>query len=316
MRDELAKIEWLRARFELDGPPSAAIVGIGDDAAVFDFGARPTIVTVDAHVEGTHFRPALISFRDLGWRAMTAAVSDVWAMGGAPSASVVALTLGPDLADASFEELIGGLDEAARATGARVIGGNLSRSSLVSITTTAFGRPIVEPVTRHGARPGDGVYVTGTLGTSSLGLAILEAEAQGLDGAEPFVARWRRPPNNGGAARALARVASAAIDVSDGLIQDLRHLCRASGVGATIRVDLLPLAPNHASLCEMLNLDPLTFALSGGEDYELLFTAAPSAEAGALGTKIGEIGEGSGVRAVDESGKFIAIQRAGYDHFS
>ncbi len=316
MRDELAKIEWLRARFELGGAPSGVIIGIGDDAAVFDFGSRPTIVTVDTHVEGTHFRPELISFHDLGWRAMTAAVSDVWAMGGAPSASVIALTLRPDLDDAGFEALIEGLAEAARSTGACVIGGNLSRSSVVSVTTTAFGSPVVEPVTRHGARPGDFVYVTGTLGTSSLGLAVLESGLQNLSGAAPFIARWRRPPDNGHAARALASTASGAIDVSDGLVRDLGHLCAASGVGATIRVDQLPLAPNHRALCEALDLDPLTLALTGGEDYELLFTSAPSAEAEALGTRIGAIHEGAGVRVVDASGRPLALERMGYDHFS
>lgn len=316
MRDELAKIEWLRARFEVDGTPEGTIVGIGDDAAVFDFGNRPTIVTVDTHVEGTHFRPELISFHDLGWRAMTAAVSDVWAMGAAPSASVIALTLSSELADASFEALIEGLAEAARVTGASVIGGNLSRSPLLSITTTAFGTPVANPITRAGARPGDAVYVSGTLGASALGLAILEAGARDLGGAAPFVERWRRPPNNGRAARVLVSVASAAIDVSDGLVQDLRHLCAASGVGATIRVDLLPLAPNHASLCQTLALDPVTLALTGGEDYELLFTAPESDEAEALGTRIGEIREGAGVSVLDESGRPLALERAGYDHFS
>ena len=216
MRDEFAKIEWLKTRFDLDGDSKKVVVGIGDDAAVIDFGNRPTIVTVDTHVEGIHFRRDLISCRDLGYRAMVAAVSDVWAMAARPSAAVIALTLPADFPDQDFRELIDGLAEAARGTGARVIGGNLSQGQSLTVTTTVFGLPIAESVTRGGARPGDSVYVTGTLGSAALGLAILQAGALELEHAASFVQRWRRPPTNGHAAKVLASLASAAVDVSDG----------------------------------------------------------------------------------------------------
>lgn len=316
MRDEFAKIDWLKARFELDNQSESVVVGIGDDAAVFDFGNRPAIVTVDTQVEGVHFRRDLISCRDLGLRAMTAAVSDIWAMGALPSASVVALTLPTELSDEDFRELIEGLADAARTTGARVIGGNLSRGEGLSITTTVFGLPIHEAVTRAGAKPGDGIYVTGTLGSAALGLAILDANRIDLEHAERFVERWRRPPIIGQAARAVAEIGTAAVDLSDGCVQDLRHICDASGVGATLRSDALPTAPGFERACEALGLNPLEVALGGGEDYELLFTAPPSAEAEGVATKIGVIKVTPGIEILDRDGKPIALQGVGFRHFS
>ena len=316
MRDEFAKIEWLKTRFDLDGDSKKVVVGIGDDAAVIDFGNRPTIVTVDTQVEDVHFRRDLISCHDVGYRALIAAVSDVWAMAAMPSASVIALTLPGNFPDEDFRALIDGLAEASRSTGARVIGGNLSQGKSLSVTTTVFGLPISEPVTRDGAQPGDSIYVTGTLGSAALGLEVLRASALDLDHAPSFIERWRRPPSNGRAAKVLAGLATAAVDISDGCLQDLQHVCAASSVGAILHADAVPTAPGHRATCEALNLDPLVLALTGGEDYELMFTAAASPEAEALGTKIGEIVEGSGARVVDDAGQVIDLGRAGFRHFS
>jgi len=316
MHDEFAKIEWLKNRFNLDGDAKKVVVGIGDDAAVIDFGNRPTIVTVDTHVEDVHFRLDLISCRELGYRAMVAAVSDVWAMGAMPSASVIALTLNERFPDEDFRELIEGLAEAARRTGAQVIGGNLSRGRALSITTTVFGLPVAESVTRDGAQPGDSIYVTGTLGSAALGLAALQAGAVVLDHAAAFVERWKRPPIHGHLTKALTGVATAAIDVSDGCLQDLQHVCTASGVGAIVHAGALPTAPDYQLTCEALGLDGVVLALTGGEDYELLFTARSSTAAEAIGTKIGEIIEGSAVQVVDRAGQPIEIGKTGFRHFS
>ncbi|MGB3051546.1 MAG: thiamine-phosphate kinase [Polyangiales bacterium] len=316
MRDEFAKIEWLKTRFALDGESKKVLVGIGDDAAVIDFGNRPTIVTVDTQVEGVHFRTDLLSCRELGYRAMVAAVSDVWAMAAMPTASVIALTLPASLSDEDFRELIDGLADAARTTGARVIGGNLSQSQSLSVTTTVFGLPISESLTRRGAQPGDSIYVTGTLGSAALGLAILQAGTLDLEGAERFAERWKQPPLNGHAATVLARIATAAVDVSDGCLQDLEHLAAASEVGAVLHAEAVPTAPGYHAACKALSVDPIVLALSGGEDYELLFTAPDSAEAAALGTQIGEIVEGSGARVLDAAGSAIDIDRSGFRHFS
>jgi thiamine-monophosphate kinase len=316
MRDEFAKIEWLKTRFALDGKSKRVLVGIGDDAAVIDFGNRPTIVTVDTQVEGVHFRTDLLCCRELGYRAMVAAVSDVWAMAATPTASVIALTLPASLSDDDFRELIDGLADAARTTGACVIGGNLSQGQGLSVTTTVFGMPISEPLTRRGAQPGDSIYVTGTLGSAALGLAILQAGRLDLEGAERFAERWKRPPLNGRAATALAQIATAAVDISDGCLQDLEHLTAASGVGAIVHADAIPTAPGYEAACKALSADPNVLALSGGEDYELLFTAPASSEAAALGTPIGEIVEGAGARVLDASGSAIEIGRTGFRHFS
>ncbi len=316
MHDEFAKIEWLKNRFDLDGDSKKPIVGIGDDAAVIDLGAGPTIVTVDTQVEGVHFRRDLISCRDLGYRAMVAAASDVWAMAAMPSASVVALSLPADLPDEQFRELIEGLAEAARSTGIRIAGGNLSGGESLTVTTTVLGSPVAEPVTRDGARPGDAIYVTGTLGSAALGLAILQNRAPTTGHAPDFIERWRRPPTHGPAAKALATIATAAVDVSDGCLQDLQHVCAASNVGATLRADAIPNAPGYKTGCESLGLAPTALALTGGEDYELMFTALESPEAEALGTKIGRIVDGSGVRVVDEAGQAIELDATGFRHFS
>ena len=123
MRDEFSRIAWLKTRFDLGSDSEQIVVGIGDDAAVLDFGNRPTVVTVDTQVEDVHFRRDLISCRELGHRAIVAAASDVWAMAAMPSASVVALTLPAGFPDEDFRELIEGLAEAARRTGAKVVGG-------------------------------------------------------------------------------------------------------------------------------------------------------------------------------------------------
>ncbi|MDH3202291.1 MAG: thiamine-phosphate kinase [Myxococcales bacterium] len=316
MHDEFAKIDWLKKRFEKGTVSfSEVIVGIGDDAAVIDFGGRPTIVTVDAQVEGVHFRRDLISCRELGRRAVIAAASDVWAMASTPSGAVIALTLPNGFADADYRELIEGIAEASELTGARIIGGNLSHGHSLSITTTVFGLPEAKPIMRSGARPGDRIYVTGELGGAALGLALLQAGASDLENAESFVARWRRPPVHGRIVQELARCATSTIDISDGCLQDLQHVCAASGVGAVIYAKDLPKAPGYLKLCKTLDLDPVELALTGGEDYELLFTA-PADAAGIPATSIGEIVRAREVQVLDDEGRPIQFDRPGYRHFS
>jgi thiamine-monophosphate kinase len=316
MFDEFAKIEWLKARFELDGDSNGIPVGIGDDAAVVDFGDRPSVVTVDTHVENVHFRRDLISCRELGYRALVAAVSDVWAMAAAPRAALIALTLPPSVSEDDFHELIEGIAEAAAGTGAKVIGGNLSAGESLTVTTTALGSPLDRPLMRAGARPGDAIYVTGTLGAAALGLAILEARAFGLEHGLAFVERWKRPPINEYALDVLAAVATAAVDVSDGALQDLGHLCTASGVGAVLHASSVPTAKGYETICAALDLDPTKLSLTGGEDYELLFTAPQGSEAEAIGSTIGTVVEGEGTRVLDEAGEQIDLRRAGFRHFA
>jgi len=316
MLDEFAKIEWLKARFDVQGDSNGIVLGIGDDAAVIDFGGHPSVVTVDTHVENVHFRRDLLSCRELGYRALVAAVSDVWAMAAAPRATLIALTLPPSVSDGDFRELIEGIAEASDDTGAKVIGGNLSASESLTVTTTALGIPLSKPLTRAGARAGDTIYVTGTLGAAALGLAVLESRAFGIEHGSRFVERWKRPPINAYALNALAAVATAAVDVSDGAVQDLGHLCTASGVGAVLRASSVPTATGFETSCAALDLDPTKLSLTGGEDYELIFTAPQCAEAETIGSEIGTIVEGEGTRVLDEAGAQIDLGSAGFRHFA
>jgi thiamine-monophosphate kinase len=169
---------------------------------------------------------------------------------------------------------------------------------------------------RAGARPGDAIYVTGTLGAAALGLAILEARAFGLEHGLAFVERWKRPPINEYALDVLAAVATAAVDVSDGALQDLGHLCTASGVGAVLHAGSVPTAKGYQTICTALDLDPTKLSLTGGEDYELLFTAPQCSEAEAIGSTIGTVVEGEGTLVFDGAGAQIDLGRAGFRHFA
>ena len=315
MHDEFERIDWLKARLELDGQPEGTILGIGDDAAVLET-EGPNVLTVDTQVEGTHFRRDWLTPTDLGWRAIVAAASDVLAMGAVPRAALLALCLPPDYSESEFGALIEGIAHAARATGSLVIGGNLSSARDLAITTTVLGTPLERPLGRAEAVPGDTVYVTGTLGGAALGLRVLDARALDIRGASTFVDRWRRPPDRGPLVTTLAQVATASIDVSDGCLQDLGHLCRASDVGSILRADALPLDAGFTTVCRSLGADHLELALTGGEDYELLFCAPRSSSADAIGTAIGAIVEGNGVRVLDADGHALTLAVEGFRHFS
>ncbi|MGD8317926.1 MAG: AIR synthase-related protein, partial [Myxococcales bacterium] len=169
---------------------------------------------------------------------------------------------------------------------------------------------------RDGAEVGDAIYVTGALGSAAAGLAVLEAGRLDLEHGPTFAERWRKPPINGQAAKLLAKLATAAVDVSDGCLQDLGHVCTASHVAATLFAHDIPKAPGYEATCVALGFNPLDLALAGGEDYELLFTAPASAGAASVATRIGEITEGTGIRVVDAQGRPIQVSRVGFRHFS
>jgi thiamine-monophosphate kinase len=313
MADEFERIAELQRRFACDAAQVA--LGIGDDAALLRTTAD-SVLSVDSCVEGVHFERELLDFHTLGRRALEAALSDLAAMGARPRACLCALILPTDLADAELYALADGYAEAAREAGAPVIGGNLARGRELSITSTVLGDAGPRTLTRGGARPGDTLFVTGELGAAALGLALLKAGRPELGPA--FVTRWRAPRARLAEGQLLAPHASAAIDVSDGLLQDLEHLCRASGVGAELWAERLPLLPGHHEVAAALGLDGLSLALSGGEDYELIFTqAAPQAPAGVAATAIGGIVD-LGVRVLDvldAQGRPIAIGQRGFRHF-
>jgi thiamine-monophosphate kinase len=290
-------------------------IGIGDDAAVLTPSSAHPVVSVDCAVEEVHFRRDFASWRQIGFRSLVAALSDLAAMGACPRAALVAMIVPAAFQDQWLFEIADGLADAARQYGSPVVGGNLSAGAQLSITSTVLGDAGTVVLTRSGARACDRLYVTGTVGEAALGLRCLQA---GFDrpAAARFIERWRTPAAKISEGRKLLDIATAAIDISDGLLQDLGHICEASGVSAELAVADLPLGTGAIALAPQLGCDALQAALSGGEDYELLFTAPDNASAHALGTCVGTIIGGSGpITLLDTDGQKLPAPLTGYAHW-
>jgi len=249
------------------------VLGVGDDAAVLAVGGH-LAVTVDTLIAGVHF-PDGMAPHALGHRLMAVNLSDLAAMGARPRWCTLALTL-PSADELWLDGFSRGLFELADRYGVSLVGGNLTRGPL-SLTLQLMGK--VEPrnmLTRSGGHVGDDIYVTGTLGDSSAGIMLILERSAAPQGsaAAALKERFYRPVPRVGAGLALGPLATAAIDVSDGLLADLDHICKASACGATIDVERVPLS------AELLSMFPpqeaLAHALGGGDDYELCFTAPPS----------------------------------------
>lgn len=314
--DEFERVAWLKRRFEQGGRGRVSPIGIGDDAAVLAPSSAHQVVSVDAAVEGVHFRWSFGCPRVLAARSVSAAASDLAAMGARPRALLCALSLADDIDDGRFKALIEGYALASQDYGLEVVGGNLTRGAVTSLTTTVIGEA-ERWATRGGARVGDRVYVTGPLGGAALGLqALLRAASGGhLD---PHIERWRSPRARLDLSARVGQAAHAAIDISDGMLQDLAHLCQASGVAATVELDAVPLAPNLSEAADALGLDPLTLAISGGEDYELILCAPDDGDVQDWATPVGRLVDG-------EPGKIMLTQdgtpvpspiEAGFRHFA
>jgi thiamine-monophosphate kinase len=309
----------LIALFTRDLPAAGegVVVGIGDDAAVL----RPPpgdllVATVDAVVDRVHFGPAFAP-EDVGWKALAVNLSDVAAMGARPLWALVAVAT-PRREDPSrLARIVRGLAACARAHRVAVVGGNVTQARQLSLTVTVLGSVRPDRILRRsGARAGDALLVSGTLGDAALGLA---------PGAPPALARrQRRPAPRLALGRALAGIAHACVDVSDGLLQDLGHLCRASRVGASLRLSELPLSPAYLSAARRL-ADPYEPALSGGEDYELL-AAVPvrrvrealraARRAGTPLAVVGSVVPGGRVQVARCRGGPHPVRRLGHDHLA
>ena len=288
-------------------------LGIGDDGAVLVASPRAQVWSVDAQVEGVHFRRDWLALHDIGYRAFVAALSDLAAMGAKPRAALCSLVLPSSLPEADAYALVDGIAEAQREYACVVAGGNLTTGGELSITTSVLGELGHAALTRSGARAGDALYVTGRLGGAALGLHALE---RGLrDSAPRSVQRWRRPAARIADGLALAQVASAAIDVSDGLLQDLQHLAEASHLGFELDLSRVPLDTELLSLADEFGLDAWTCACASGEEYELLFTA-PKDAVPRIGTRIGHAVPTPGILVRDAQGTPVALPGLrGFDHF-
>lgn len=320
---------------------SDALFGIGDDcAALRPTAGRDLLLTTDLLVDRVDFtRQTITPFR-LGRKAMGVSLSDIAAMGGLPRAALITLALPSDEDTEFVEELYRGLQEEGARHGVEIIGGDLSASPTLMIGITLVGE--VEPgkaVRRSGAKPGDQIWITGQLGASAAGLAALKAgfrlredqvEAPSelsADVKEAIRVAIERhfcpiPRVREGRALAEAGVASAMIDLSDGLASDLRHLCRESGVSARIREDRIPVDPVASAIGRHLGKEPLSMALEGGEDFELLFTSSSEPidildilSDGVKVTAVGEVEEeGQGCLLERRGGAAVPLT-GGYDHF-
>ncbi|OGP82646.1 MAG: thiamine-phosphate kinase [Deltaproteobacteria bacterium RBG_13_65_10] len=316
------------------------ICGIGDDCAVIESGTpgKVLLVTTDLLVEGIHFRRHTTTPRLLGRKALAANLSDVAAMGGSPHVFTVSLAVRPNMSVAWVESLYDGIEERADEAEVSLVGGDTAATSDTTvISVTLLGEcPKAEVIYRHGARPGDSIYVTGAPGESAAGLAIVTAEAMGnlqatalgdeeREDFDRLRLRHLDPEPRLQAGRMLAsrHWATAMIDVSDGLAADLGRILERSGAGARVEAARLPISVPLRAACERLALDPLDLALGGGEDYELLFTAPPDLGEEALSRSlgipvswIGVITEGLGdLRVVDPSGRERPLEARGFEHF-
>lgn len=321
-KGELALVNDIRARFSSRLPRGGT--GIGDDAAIITPSPGKLLATVDAMVEGVHFDLSLITPRQLGFKLVSVNVSDIYAMGGRPSYVLLSMAL-PSKTDVSFVEgLLEGIDEGLGLHGCVLAGGDVSSSpSGVTLSATVLGHSS-RPAKRSGARQGHGIFVTGTLGDSACGLELLRKIGRPVDlekgrkgplsweTMEPLLRRHIRP-EPGPMSRTALNAAASMMDISDGLLLDLWRLCSESGVGAVLNEASIPVSSEMRAAAVYLGIEPMSLALSGGEDYVILFTSPRKEVSKAI--RIGEI-QKSGYRLIRASGREISLTPSGYGHFS
>jgi thiamine-monophosphate kinase len=332
--NEFDLIRVLQRRYGTDG--LGVVQGIGDDAAVIaSKHGRRHLITTDLLTEGIHFDLETATFPDVGFRAAAANLSDIAAMGGTPEYILVSLAI-PEFASAlQVEQLYRGLMTACRPHRVRLIGGDISASAtgwFLNITLIGSA-PADHVLLRSGSKAGDDLYVTGTLGDSRAGLQLLQrSPGRGLRSFPSrhrrfLMARHLRPTARIREGRWLARGlwATAAIDVSDGLSGDIRHLCEESQLGVDLDLSSLPISPACRAYAVAANQDPQMLALAGGEDYELLFTV-PSGQSARFEratrahripvTRVGRmVASGRGLHMIMPSGRRQPLPFVSYEHF-
>jgi thiamine-monophosphate kinase len=311
--------------------PANVIVGVGDDAAVLQVSSSEIIVaTCDMFVEGVHFDLNTCTASQVGWRAMTASLSDIAAMGCRPLFATISIAVPQDTPVGTIVQIYNGLANAARPHAVAIVGGDTVRSPApIVLDVSAIGEPDGERyLTRSGARDGDLIAVTGYPGQSAAGLEIImSAASRGERGDEDLVRAHLEPQARveHGLSLAQTDAVTAAIDLSDGLVQDLGHICEMSKLGGLIDLQKLPISPPLSEYCKRHSENPVDMCLSGGEDYELLFTIRKDREKPLIAdwcerfdipmTIIGYMtAEFDGVRFRDGD-RIVSSDRAGYDHF-
>lgn len=297
-----------RITADLDAGPDV-LLGPGDDAAVL----RPDgdiVVTTDVLIENVHFKRSWSNARQIGRKAVAVNVSDVESMGASPGSIVVGLAVPRELDQTWVEEFQQGVVEECGRAGVSLVGGDLSSSAHIAIAVTALGNlQGRSPVTRGGARVGDQVAVRGRLGWASGGLLVLQ---RGFGSPKELVAEQQCPSVPYGAGRVAAAVgATAMIDVSDGLLQDLGHIAERSGVGIDVDPSLLEVPDGLARLAAATGKNPMIFMLAGGEDHALAATFPPDADLPDGWVRVGAVVAGDAVTVAGEPWE----ASAGWDHF-
>lgn len=326
---EFGLIERLKKRTKVSDP--SVIKGIGDDCAVIKISDNQfLLLTCDLLLEGVHFNLAYTDSYHLGKKALAVSLSDVAAMGGIPRFYLVSLGLPSYLNLKFIESLYQGMEEVAQEFEISLIGGNISSSQKLLIDVTLLGETKPrEIIYRNGAQAGDTIFVTGTLGNSALGLTLLKSKMKVKDnrGFQKLKGRYLSPHPRVREGRFLTthRIATAMIDISDGLILDLKHILKESVKGAEVWLDKIPLSPEFIKYSEIYKGNRSDLALTGGEDYELLFTVPPkrlkrlnqlSRQLSLPLTMIGKITREKGkVRLLKKDGKEHRIKREGFCHF-
>ena len=328
--NEFDLIAKMRERLSPRG--DRVVVWSGDDAAAVRPGGAVGVTSVDAFVEGVHFRLVTTSLHDLGHKCLAASLSDLAAMGAAPGEAYVALGLPPHLGEREVMELAEGAESVAADCGVTICGGDVTAAAELFVVVTVVGYVDSEAglARRDGALPGDLLGVTGALGGSGAGRLLLERKHHGGDvvAGEQLLGRHLRPRPLLGAGRALASAGvHAMIDISDGLASDVARICERSAVAAEVRLADLPIEEGVAGVARDHGFDPLDFAATAGEDYELLFAAPPDGKeeveraAQAAGSAVTWIG--SVVSPGDEEGRVRLLgadgrprRLSGWDHFA
>lgn len=326
-RSESEFVRWLQR--SSPRPGARLLLGIGDDAALVRVaGGNDLVLTTDLSIEGVHFLRAVHPARSVGHRALARSLSDIAAVGGTPRFALVSLAISKQANRAWLEEFYTGLTALAKRFGVAVIGGDTAvvperaGVDVVVAGEVRRGRALL----RSGAQPGEQIFVSGRLGLSALGLRLLLSRRPGLRrsalSAQALAAHlYPLPQCVLGRYLSEKRLASALIDISDGLSTDLAHLCESSGVGARISQGLIP-GPRLSAWPKSLGISPLELALHGGEDYQLLFTvpttkasSVPRKFRGVSLSRIGEITRARELVLVRADGRPEPLRPCGYNHF-
>jgi thiamine-monophosphate kinase len=330
---EFGLIDHLTRFFEVK--QTSTQIGIGDDAAVLNFKDEEVVVTTDMLVEGVHFDLSFMPLKHLGYKAVMVNLSDVYAMNAEATQITVSIAASNRFPVEALEELYSGILLASKTYNVDVVGGDTTSSTAgLILSITAIGKAQKENITtRSGAKPNDLLVVTGDLGAAYMGLQVLEREKQvfkvnpnaqpDLDPYTYIVERQLKPEARkdiSGLLKALEVKPTSMIDISDGLSSEIIHICKSSKVGANLFEEKIPLDPAVISVCEEFNIDSTMVALSGGEDYELLFTIDQNDYEKIKGnpnlTVIGHITEeNEGMHLITRANQKLPIQARGWNSF-